>query len=169
MGGLSISAVTLMELIYGAEKFPAKNLAVIEGFSARLEVLSDDKDAAADTGQLRAGLARAGTSLAPYDQMISGHARSKGLILVTTILASSGVCPVCGSKTGRENSATASMRPRSGNPAQEISRQKSSLRTNSRHESAWQAGRPRPCSILAFQGLRSLCAIDRCRYRTFLG
>lgn len=76
-GRLSISAVTLMELIYGAEKFPAKNLAVIEGFSARLDVLSDDKDAAADTGQLRAGLARAGTSLAPYDQMISGHARSK--------------------------------------------------------------------------------------------
>lgn len=87
-GRLSISAVTLMELIYGAEKssFPAKNLAVIEGFSARLEVLSYDEDAAAHTGQLRAELARAGTPIGPYDQMISGHARSKGLILVTNNL-----------------------------------------------------------------------------------
>ena len=87
-GRLAISAVTLMELIYGAEKssFPAKNLAVIEGFSARLEVLSYDEDAATHTGQLRAELARAGTPIGPYDQMISGHARSKGLILVTNNL-----------------------------------------------------------------------------------
>ncbi|MDV3253635.1 tRNA(fMet)-specific endonuclease VapC [Devosia sp. BK] len=87
-GRLSISAVTLMELICGAEKssLPAKNLAVIEGFSARLEVLSYDEDAAAHTGQLRAELARAGTPIGPYDQMISGHARSKGLILVTNNL-----------------------------------------------------------------------------------
>ena len=52
-GRLCISAVTLMELIYGGEKssFPAKNLAVIEGFAARLEVLRYDEDAATHTGQ----------------------------------------------------------------------------------------------------------------------
>lgn len=88
-GRLCISAVTLMELIYGAEKsaFPTRNLAVIEGFSARLEVLRYDEDAATHTGQLRAELAKAGTPIGPHDQMISGHARSKGLILVTNNLS----------------------------------------------------------------------------------
>jgi hypothetical protein len=34
-------------------------------------------------GQLRAELARAGTPIGPYDQLIAGHARSQGLVLVT--------------------------------------------------------------------------------------
>ena len=54
-----------------------------EGFSARLEVLSYDFDAAVHSGQLRAELARGGTPIGPYDQMIAGHARSLGLVLVT--------------------------------------------------------------------------------------
>jgi tRNA(fMet)-specific endonuclease VapC len=84
-GQMCISAVTLMEMIYGAEKSPnpERNLADIEGFAARLEVLKYDQEAAAHTGQLRAELARAGTPIGPYDQMIAGHARSQGLILVT--------------------------------------------------------------------------------------
>lgn len=84
-GQMSISTVTLMELIYGAEKSsnPERNLAVIEGFSARLEVLQYDSEAAAHTGQLRAELARQGMQIGPYDQMIAGHARSKGLIVIT--------------------------------------------------------------------------------------
>lgn len=84
-GQMCISAVTLMEMIYGAEKSanPERNLADVEGFAARLEVLKYDQGAAAHTGQLRAELARAGTPIGPYDQMIAGHARSQGLILVT--------------------------------------------------------------------------------------
>ncbi len=84
-GQLCISTVTLMELIYGAEKssHPERNLADMEGFAARLEVLKYDQAAAAHTGQLRAELAKAGTPIGPYDQMIAGHARSQGLILVT--------------------------------------------------------------------------------------
>ena len=82
---LAISAITLMELIYGAEKSaaPEKNLAVVEGFAARLEVLDYDASAAAHTGQLRAELTKIGQPIGPYDQMIAGHARSRGLILVT--------------------------------------------------------------------------------------
>ena len=34
-------------------------------------------------GQIRAELARAGTPIGPYDQMIAGHARAAGLVLVT--------------------------------------------------------------------------------------
>ncbi|MCK4206981.1 tRNA(fMet)-specific endonuclease VapC [Brucella pituitosa] len=82
---LCISSVSLMELIYGAEKsaHPEKNLAVVEGFAARLEVLSYDESAANHTGQLRAELARSGTPIGPYNQLIAGHARSRGLIIVT--------------------------------------------------------------------------------------
>ncbi|GKW50466.1 type II toxin-antitoxin system tRNA(fMet)-specific endonuclease VapC [Halomonas sp. NCCP-2165] len=87
-GQLAISTITLMELVYGAEKSsaPERNLAVVEGFAARLEVLNYDADAAAHSGQVRAELARAGTPIGPYDQMIAGHARSLGLIVVTNNL-----------------------------------------------------------------------------------
>lgn len=86
---LCISTVTLMELVYGAEKSasPEKNLSVIEGFAARLEVLDYDTSAAYHSGQLRSELAKAGTPIGPYDQMIAGHARSRGLILVTNNLS----------------------------------------------------------------------------------
>jgi tRNA(fMet)-specific endonuclease VapC len=84
-GQLCMSSISLMELIYGAEKSaaPERNLSVVEGFAARLEVLAYDEIAAAHTGQLRAELARGGTPIGPYDQLIAGHARSRGLILVT--------------------------------------------------------------------------------------
>ncbi|MDD2748523.1 tRNA(fMet)-specific endonuclease VapC [Acidithiobacillus sp.] len=87
-GQMAISTITLMELIYGAEKsqFPERNLAEIEGFAARLEVLEYGMEAARHTGQLRAELARTGQPIGPYDQMIAGHARSTGLIVVTNNL-----------------------------------------------------------------------------------
>ncbi|MDJ6542553.1 tRNA(fMet)-specific endonuclease VapC [Salmonella enterica] len=84
-GRMCISSVTLMELIYGAEKsqMPERNLAVIEGFVSRLDVLDYDTPAATHTGQIRAELARQGRPVGPFDQMIAGHARSRGLIVVT--------------------------------------------------------------------------------------
>lgn len=82
---MCVSTVTGMELIYGAEKsaVPEKNLGVIEGFLARLAVMDYDVHAAEHTGQLRAELQKQGKPIGPYDQMIAGHARSLGLILVT--------------------------------------------------------------------------------------
>ena len=84
-GQICISSVTYMELVYGAERSanPEQNLRVLEGFAARLDVLSYGTDAATHTGQIRAELAAAGTPIGPYDQMIAGHARSLGLIVVT--------------------------------------------------------------------------------------
>ena len=84
-GRMCISTVTPMEFIYGAEKStqPERNLRDIEGFASRLTVLPYDRDAAVHTGRIRAELARAGTPIGPYDQMIAGHARSRGLIVVT--------------------------------------------------------------------------------------
>ena len=87
-GQLAISTVTLMELIYGAEKSaaPERNLAIVEGFAARLDVLDYDIQGAAHTAQLRAELANTGTPIGPYDRMIAGHARARGLTLVTNNL-----------------------------------------------------------------------------------
>lgn len=84
-GQMAISTVTLGELIYGAEKStqPERNLNDVDGMAARLEVLPFDEAAAVHFGQVRAELMRAGTPMGPYDQMIAGHARSTGLILVT--------------------------------------------------------------------------------------
>ena len=84
-GRMCISTVTLMELIYGAEKSaqPERNLQDVDGFASRLTVLPYDREAAAHTGRIRAELARAGTPIGPYDQMIAGHARSRGLVVVT--------------------------------------------------------------------------------------
>jgi tRNA(fMet)-specific endonuclease VapC len=82
---LCVSTVTVMELIFGAEKsaVPEKNMAVVEGFLARLTVIDYDHHAAEHTGQLRAELQKQGKPIGPYDQMIAGHARSLGLVLVT--------------------------------------------------------------------------------------
>jgi tRNA(fMet)-specific endonuclease VapC len=82
---LCISAVTLAEMNYGAEKSErsADNLAVVEQFAARLEVLAFAERAAAHYGQIRAELERQGTLIGGYDMMIGGHARSEGLLLVT--------------------------------------------------------------------------------------
>ena len=87
-GQFCISSVTFMELIYGAEKSmaPERNLSVIEGFAARVEVLSFDVQAAVHAGQIRSELAKIGKPIGPYDQMIAGHARSLGLILVSNNL-----------------------------------------------------------------------------------
>ena len=85
IGMMCISTITMTELFYGAEKslYSAKNIAVIEGFIAQLQVLTFDEEAATHTAQLRAELARVGTPIGAYDTMIAGHARSRGLIVVT--------------------------------------------------------------------------------------
>ena len=82
---LSMSSVTLGELIYGAERSTqvARNLQDIEGLAARMDVLSFDQQAATHFGQVRAELTKKGKPIGPYDSMIAGHARSLGLILVT--------------------------------------------------------------------------------------
>ena len=48
-----------------------------------VDVLPYDDRAAGHTGELRAGLARAGTPIGPYDQLIAGLARARGLIVIT--------------------------------------------------------------------------------------
>lgn len=87
-GRMAISAITLAELLHGAEKSndPARNLAVVEDFCSRLEVLLYDMRAAAHYGGIRAVLEQQGTPIGVNDLHIAGHARSQGLVLVTNNL-----------------------------------------------------------------------------------
>jgi tRNA(fMet)-specific endonuclease VapC len=82
---LSISVVSLAELIYGAEKSarPHDNLIRIEEFCARLDVLPFSERAATHYGQLRAELEQSGAPVGIHDMMIGAHARSEGLTVVT--------------------------------------------------------------------------------------
>ncbi len=84
-GRMAISTVTLGELVFGAEhsQQAERNLADIEAMAARLDVLPFDEPAAYHFGQIRAALYGMGKPIGPYDMMIAGHARSRGLKLVT--------------------------------------------------------------------------------------
>ena len=82
---MAISVITLSELLHGAEKSsrPSANLAVVEDFVSRLEVLPYTAKAAQHYGQIRAALERAGEPIGVNDLHIAAHARSEGLTLVT--------------------------------------------------------------------------------------
>ncbi|MFZ5488701.1 MAG: type II toxin-antitoxin system VapC family toxin [Thiomonas sp.] len=82
---MAISVITLAELLHGAEKStrPAANLAVVEDFVSRLDVLPYTAKAAQHYGQIRAALERAGEPIGVNDLHIAAHARSEGLTLVT--------------------------------------------------------------------------------------
>ena len=84
-GRMCISSITYTELVYGAERSsnPERNLASLEGFVARMDVLPLGDSAAGHAGQIHAELAQLGMPIGPYGQLIAGHARSMGLVLVT--------------------------------------------------------------------------------------
>jgi tRNA(fMet)-specific endonuclease VapC len=82
---LCLSDVVLYELLYGAERSndPPRIRREVEHFAGRLTVLPFDSEAAAHTAEIRGDLARRGCVIGPYDLMIAGHARSRGLVVVT--------------------------------------------------------------------------------------
>jgi tRNA(fMet)-specific endonuclease VapC len=87
--GLCISTIILTELLHGAAKSdrPALNRSKVEQFAARMEVLPFGPEAAGHAADIRANLERKGTPIGGYDVLIAGHARSKGLVVVTGNLA----------------------------------------------------------------------------------
>ena len=88
-GRMAISAITLAELIHGAEKSTrvAQNLAVVDDFASRLEVVPYTSRSSQHYGAIRAVLERAGRPIGVNDLHIAAHARSEGLTLVTNDLA----------------------------------------------------------------------------------
>lgn len=89
---LAISTIVLTELLHGAAKSarPEHNRREVERFAARLEVLTFDAAAADHAADIRAALERRGRPIGGYDLLIAGHARSRGLIVVTGNLAEFG-------------------------------------------------------------------------------
>jgi tRNA(fMet)-specific endonuclease VapC len=75
----------MAELLHGAAKSarPEYHRREVESFAARLEVLSFDLDAAGHAADIKATLQRQGQRIGPYDLLIAGHARSRGLMVVT--------------------------------------------------------------------------------------
>ena len=87
-GHMAISAITLAELLHGAEKSnaPARSLAVVEDFCTRLEVLAYGPKAAQHYGSIRSALEKRGQPIGVNDLHIAAHARSEGLTLVSNNL-----------------------------------------------------------------------------------
>lgn len=82
---MAMSSITLAELLHGTEKSSrvSENLAVIEDFCSRLEVLPYGPKAAQHFGAIRAALEKLGQPIGVNDLHIAAHARSEGLVLVT--------------------------------------------------------------------------------------
>jgi tRNA(fMet)-specific endonuclease VapC len=82
---MAISSITLAELLHGAEKSShvSENLAAVEDFCSRLQVLPYGPKAAQHYGAIRAALEKIGQPIGVNDMHIAAHARSEGLVLVT--------------------------------------------------------------------------------------
>ena len=82
---LAVSTIVLTERLHGAATSarPIENRREVERMAYRMAVLPFDADAASHAGEIRARLERQGQAIGGYDVLIAGHARSRGLVLVT--------------------------------------------------------------------------------------
>ena len=81
---LSISAITLAELRYGADRKGSRKLhGLIDTFAGAIEVVSFDEVAAAEFGRIGSMLAERGTPIGEFDVLIAAHAVSLRCTLVT--------------------------------------------------------------------------------------
>jgi tRNA(fMet)-specific endonuclease VapC len=85
---MAISSITLAELFHGAEKSSrvSENLATVEDFCSRLQVLPYGPKAAQHYGAIRAALEKFRQPIGVNDIHIAAQARSEGLVLVTNNL-----------------------------------------------------------------------------------
>ena len=88
-GRMAMSVVTLAELYHEAEKSErvSQNLAVMEDFTSRLEVLPYTAAAAQHYGAFRGALEKVGQTIGVNDLHLAAHARSQGLTVVTNNLS----------------------------------------------------------------------------------
>ena len=86
---VSISSVTMAELLYGArlrEDNPSI-MAAVRAFLARISVHPWDEAAAEAHARIRVGARRLGRSAGAFDVMIAAHAEALGATLVTNDVA----------------------------------------------------------------------------------
>ena len=84
-GRVGMSTIAYAELAFGVHRSErqADNMAALDAFIKRLQVLPFGPGAAMHYGQIRAELQRAGTPIGGNDMLIAAHARSLDLTLVT--------------------------------------------------------------------------------------
>ena len=81
---VGISAIVAHELYYGAFKSQRMEINVGLVDEMQFEVVEFDKEDARQAGEVRAMLATLGTPIGPYDVLISGQAKSRNLVLVSS-------------------------------------------------------------------------------------
>jgi tRNA(fMet)-specific endonuclease VapC len=81
---LCISAITLVELRFGADKRGSKKLhKLIDTFAESITPLAFDAHAADHFGRVAAALAARGTPIGGFDAMIAAHASAQKVTLIT--------------------------------------------------------------------------------------
>jgi tRNA(fMet)-specific endonuclease VapC len=81
---LCMSAITLAELRYGADRKGSRKLhRLIDTFAAAVEAVSFDEAAAAEYGRIGSILAERGTPIGEFDVLIAAHAIALRCTLVT--------------------------------------------------------------------------------------
>lgn len=82
---IGISSITLSELLYGVSKSskPEQNQFALTQFTAPLDILSYDDEAAQYYGELRVYLEKQGMPIGTLDMLIAAHALSTNCVLVT--------------------------------------------------------------------------------------
>ena len=85
IGQVGISAITLSELTFGAEKSSQRQQAheALSEFFIALEIAPFEGDAASTYGKVRAALEAKGKPIGPLDTLIGAHALALDLPLVT--------------------------------------------------------------------------------------
>lgn len=84
-GTLAVCSIIAHELYYGAYRSQKIefNLETLRLLFSDLTILDFDREDARIAGEIRAELAGQGKPIGPYDVLIAGQARARGLILVT--------------------------------------------------------------------------------------
>jgi tRNA(fMet)-specific endonuclease VapC len=82
-GMVATSVIVMQELFYGAFESGRveRNLAALE--QLHLPLLEFEWSDAREAGEIRAHLHKRGTPIGPFDALIAGQARARGLIVVT--------------------------------------------------------------------------------------
>ena len=83
-----MSVVVLYELLSGARRCGRAevNLAAIRNFGLLVPPIEFNEDDAVEASRVRRELEESGSPIGPYDVLIAGHARSRGIALATNNL-----------------------------------------------------------------------------------
>jgi len=83
---VAISTITLFELQHGIEKsqYRQRSEDALAKFLLPLNLINMDRSSATEAATIRAQLEKKGMPIGPYDLLIAGLARSRGMTLVTS-------------------------------------------------------------------------------------